>query len=127
MCKYCDKSYVKNATKRQQHIAKCKKISVGPTHAANSSSTPEENESVSAVSQSDTLSSAPGPSGIRGFFDFMDEASQRNADECFARAIYATGLPLMPPSNVYWNVLRPAYIPPTRHALSTHLLDEEFN
>jgi hypothetical protein len=33
--------------------------------------------------------------------------------------------------NVYWkillNVLHPAYTPPTRHALSTHLLDEEFN
>ncbi|KAL7836599.1 hypothetical protein AOLI_G00278830 [Acnodon oligacanthus] len=37
----------------------------------------------------------------------------------------------MLPSNVYWkrffNILRPAYIPPTRHALSTHLLDDEFN
>ena len=131
MCKYCDKTYVKNATKMQQHIAKCKKIPQGPTHAADRSSTPGGNESVSAVSESDTLSSAPGPSGIRGFFDFMDEASQRNADECFARAIYATGSPLMLPSNVYWkrflNVLRPAYNPPTRHALSTHLLDEEFN
>ncbi|RXN06113.1 hypothetical protein ROHU_033008 [Labeo rohita] len=34
-------------------------------------------------------------------------------------------------ANVYWkrflNVLRPAYTPPTRHALSTHLLDREFN
>lgn len=81
--------------------------------------------------QSDTLSSVPGPSGIRGFFDFMDEPCQRNADECFARAVYATGSPLMLPSNVYWkrflNVLRPAYTPPTRHALSTNLLDEEFN
>jgi hypothetical protein len=32
--------------------------------------------------------------------------------------------------NMYWkrllNVLRPAYTPPTRHALSTHLLDAEF-
>ncbi|XP_076744838.1 uncharacterized protein LOC106675427 [Maylandia zebra] len=131
MCKYCDKTYVKNATKMQQHIAKCKKIPQGPTHAAARSSTQGENESVSAVSESDTHSSAPGPSGIRGFFDFMDDTSQKNADECFARAIYATGSPLMLTSNVYWkrflNVLRPAYIPPTRHALSTHLLDEEFS
>ncbi|KAJ4925101.1 hypothetical protein JOQ06_017838 [Pogonophryne albipinna] len=61
----------------------------------------------------------------------MDEPSQRKADECFARAVYATGSPLMLPSNVYWkrflNVLQPAYTPPTRHALSTNLLDEEFN
>ncbi|CAI5681183.1 unnamed protein product [Oreochromis niloticus] len=115
----------------QQHIAKCKKIPQGPTHAAARSSTQGENESVSAVSESDTHSSAPGPSGIRGFFNFMDDTSQKNADECFARAIYATGSPLMLTSNVYWkrflNVLRPAYIPPTRHALSTHLLDEDFS
>lgn len=51
--------------------------------------------------------------------------------ECFARAMYATGSPLMLTANVYWkrflNALRPAYTPPTRHALSTHLLDTEFN
>lgn len=45
--------------------------------------------------------------------------------------MYATGSPLMLTANVYWkrflNVLRPAYTPPTRHALSTHLLDTEFN
>ena len=109
----------------------CAFVTGGPKHAADRSSTPGGNESVSAVSESDTLSSALGPSGIRGFFDFMDEPSQRNADECFARAVYATGSPLMLPSNVYWkrflNVLRPAYTPPTRHALSTHLLDEEFS
>lgn len=60
----------------------------------------------------------------------MDEQSHRNADECFARAVYASGTPLTLPSNVYWqrffNILRPAYNPPTAHALSTHLLDEEF-
>lgn len=61
----------------------------------------------------------------------MDDCSQRNVGECFARAMYATGSPLMLTANVYWkrflNVLRPAYTPPTRHALSTHLLDTEFN
>ncbi|KAL0153896.1 hypothetical protein M9458_050817 [Cirrhinus mrigala] len=45
--------------------------------------------------------------------------------------MYATGSPFMLTANVYWkrflNVLRPAYTPPTRHALSTHLLDGEFN
>ena len=55
----------------------------------------------------------------------------RNADECLARAVYATGSPLMLTGNVYWkrflNVLRLAYTPPARHALSNQLLDAEFN
>jgi hypothetical protein len=61
----------------------------------------------------------------------MKERSKRNADECLARAVYATGSPLMLTANVYWkrflNVLHPAYTPSTRHALSTHFLDAEFN
>jgi hypothetical protein len=44
--------------------------------------------------------------------------------------VYATDSPLMLTSNVYWktflNVLRPAYTPTTRHALSTHLLVVDF-
>ena len=64
------------------------------------------------------------------FFDSMEERIQRNADEYLARAVYAKGSPLMLTDNVYWkrflNVLRLAYTPPTRHALSTHLLDAEF-
>ena len=127
--KYCAKTYVKNATKMQQHIVKSPKFPQGSKQAApdksSSASIPSENDS------SDTPSTAPGRSGIRGFFDSMDDRSQRNADECFARAVYATGSPLTLTANVYWkrflNVLRPAYTPPTRHALSTHLLDGEFN
>jgi hypothetical protein len=42
--------------------------------------------------------------------------------------VHATGSPQIPTGNVYWkrflNVLRLAFTPPTRHALSTHLLDE---
>ena len=63
------------------------------------------------------------------FFDSMEEHCQRNADECFARAVYAIGSPLMLTGNVYWkrflNVLRPTYTPLTKHALSTNLLDAE--
>lgn len=129
MCKYCGKTYVKNSTKMQQHFAKCQKFTQGSKCSVDQSSTPGGNES--AVSESDTLSSARIVSRIRGFFDSMDERSQRYANECFARAVYATGSPLMLPSSVYWkrflNVLRPTYNPPTRHVLSTHLLDEEFN
>jgi hypothetical protein len=61
----------------------------------------------------------------------MEERTQRNADECLAQAVYATGSHLMLTCNVYWkrflNVLSPAYTPPTRQVLSTHLLDAEFN
>ena len=61
----------------------------------------------------------------------MEERSQRNAEKCLARAVKATRSPLMLTGKVYWkrflNGLRPAYTPPTRHALSTHLLDVEFN
>ena len=65
------------------------------------------------------------------FFDSLEERSQRNADEYVAQAVYATGLPLMFTFNVYWkrflNALRPAFTPPTRHALSTQLLNAKFN
>ncbi|XP_052452890.1 uncharacterized protein LOC128013739 [Carassius gibelio] len=130
-CKYCAKTYVKNATKMQQHIAKCPKFPQSSKQA-----TPDKSSSASSIrcgndSDSGTLSSAPAHSGTGGLFDSMDERSQRHADECFARAMYATGSPLTLTSNVYWkrflNVLRPAYTPSTSHALSTRLLDEEFN
>ena len=47
--------------------------------------------------ESDTLSieAAHGPPGIRCFFDSKKKRSQRNSDECLARAVYATGSPLM--------------------------------
>ena len=53
-----------------------------------------------------------------------------SADECLARAVYTTGSPLMLTGNEYWqrllNAIPPEYTPPTRQALSTHLLDAEF-
>ena len=117
----------------QKHIVKCPKFPQGSNQV-----TPDKSSTSSASiwsgndsAASDTLSTAPGCFVIKGFFDSMDEPSQRNADECFSRAVYATGSPLMLKANVYWkrflNVLRPAYTPPTRHALSTHFLNREFN
>jgi hypothetical protein len=84
--------------------------------------------------ESDTLSIAtahgPPQSFILTQWRNIVRKSQKNADACLARAVYATGS-LMLTGNVYWkrflNVLHPAYTPPTRHALSTHLLDAEFN
>ena len=52
-----------------------------------------------------------------GFLDSMEERSERNADECLAQAVYATGSPLMLTGNMYWkiflNVLCPAYTHPS--------------
>ena len=105
MCKYCAKSYVKNATKMQNHLTKCIKF-------------PQP-------SQQTTSDKSPSTS-IRGENDESDTLSIATA-----RAVYATASPLMHTGNVYWkrflNVFDPAYTPPTRHALFTHLLDAEFN
>jgi hypothetical protein len=129
ICKYCGKSYVKNATKVQNHLAKCIKF---PQRSQQATSDKSPSTSVRGVKdESDTLliETAHGPPGIRSVFDSMEERSQRNVDECLARAVY--GSPLVLTGNVYWekflSVLLPAYTPPTRHALSTNLLDAEFN
>ncbi|KAM9412479.1 uncharacterized protein ACWYII_026641 [Salvelinus alpinus] len=131
ICKYCAKSFVKNATKIQNHLAKCMKV---PQRSQQATSDKSPSTSIQGENyESDTLliATAHGPPGIRRFFNSMEERSQRNEDECRAQAVYATGSPLMLTGNGYWkrflNVLRPAYTPPTRHALSTHLLDAEFN
>ena len=130
LCKYCTKSYVKNA-KTQNHLAKCIKF---PQRSQQATSDKSPSTSIRGENdESDTLSiaTAYGPPGIRSFFYSMEERSQRNAEKCLARAVYATGSPLMLTGNVYWkrflNVLLPAYTPPTSHALSTHLQDAEFN
>lgn len=127
-CKYCGKAYGKNATKLQMHIFKCQQFLQAHIPSAKGSTSAEPQP---IPFDSGPLPSASGnSSGLFDYWDSMDEHSQRNADECFARAVYATGSPLTLPSNVYWqrffNILRPAYNPPTAHALSTHLLDEEF-
>ena len=130
ICKYCAKSSVNNATKMQNPLAKCIKF---PQRSQQATSDKSPSTFIRGENyESDTLliATAHGPPGIRSVFDSMVEHSQRNTDEFLARAVYATGSPLMLISNVYWkrflNVLRPAYTPPTRHAVSTHLLDAEF-
>ena len=69
ICKYCAKSYVKNATKMQNHLAKCIKFPQRSQQAtfdkSPSASIRVENE------ESDTLSiaTAHGPPGIRCLFE----------------------------------------------------------
>lgn len=104
ICKYCAKSYVKNATKMQNHLAKCIKFPQCSQQA-----TSDKSPSISIWgenNESDTLSiaTAHGPPGIRSFFDSMEEHSQRNADECLAWSVYVTGSPLMLTGNVYWKI-----------------------
>ena len=114
----------------QNHLAKCIKF---PQCSQQATSDKSPSTSIQGENdESDTLSIAPAhdPPGIQ-FFYSMEQCNQRNADECLARAVYATGSPMMLTGNVCWkrfmNVLCPAYTAPTRHALSTHLLDAEFN
>ena len=61
----------------------------------------------------------------------MSESEQINADKHLARAIYASGSPLQLTANKHWKrffqVIRPAYIAPSRYMLSNNLLDSEYN
>ena len=69
ICKYCAKSYVKNATKMQNHLAKCIKFPQRSQQATTDKSPSTSNQSEN--DESDTLSilTAHGPPGIRSFFD----------------------------------------------------------
>ena len=154
LCKYCSQQYVKNATKMQNHLQKCKKF---PQTLRKGKKTQQQlvgfsNAPASVSSEAEHVSSA-GPSGAESpslsptastsasgslasssqrsfYFDSIDNETQHKIDESLARAIYASGSPLSLTSNVYWQrcfkVMRPAYTPPTRHALDTHLLEAEY-
>lgn len=66
---------------------------------------------------------------ITGFCDQVSTATQKDLDECFARAVFATGTPLSIVDNPFWisflKKLRPAYTLPSRYVLSHTLLDRE--
>lgn len=123
MCNYCSKTYTKNATKMQMHLDKCKEYS-------QQSPGPDGSSSASIPVPSFSYLPSATPEG-QFLIDSVDQRSQAYADECLARAVYATSSPLTLPDNVYWkrffSVLRPAYCPPTREALSSHLLDCEYD
>jgi hypothetical protein len=77
ICKYCAKSYVKNATKMQNRLAKCIKF---PQRSQQATSDKSPFTSIRGENyESDTLSiaTAHGPPGIRRFFDSWEECSQR--------------------------------------------------
>lgn len=123
MCSYCSKTYTKNATKMQMHLDKCKEYS-----AVLQRSPGPNGSSIPAPSFAFRTSATPGGQFL---IDSVDRRSQTFADECLARAVFATSSPLTLTDNVYWKrffgVLRPAYCPPTREALSSHLLDCEYD
>lgn len=126
MCNYCAKTYTKNATKMQMHLDKCKEYSV----ASQQSPGPEGSFSASIPVPSFSFLPSAAPGG-QFLIDSVDQRSQAFADECLARAVYATSSPLTLTDNIYWkrffSELRPAYCPPTREALSSHLLDCEYD
>lgn len=126
MCNYCSKTYTKNATKMQMHLDKCKEYSVisqqspGPDGSSSAS--------ISVPSFSFLASASPGRQFL---IDSMDQHSEAFADACLARAVYATSSPLTLMENIYWKrflrALRPSYCPPNTDALSSHLLDHEYD
>ncbi|XP_039977657.1 uncharacterized protein LOC120786321 [Xiphias gladius] len=126
MCNYCSKTYTKNATKMQMHLDKCKEYSV----VSQGSPGPDGSSSASIPVPSFSFLPSATPGG-QFLIDSVDQRSQAYADECLARAVYATSSPLTLTDNIYWkrffSVLRPAYCPPTREALSSHLLDCEYD
>lgn len=126
MCNYCLKPYTKNATKMQMHLDKCKEYSV----VSQQSPGPDGSSSASIPVPSFSYLPSATPGG-QFLIDSVDQRSQAFADECLARAVYATSSPFTLPDNIYWkqffSMLRPAYCPPTREALSSHLLDCEYD
>ena len=103
ICKYCSQSYaIRNATKQQKHIEKCKKApsSVKSTdHGQNilidiTSSIPSTSSAVvppttplnsrSEIHLGET--SAPKKQKLSPYFDTMSESEQINADKHLARA-----------------------------------------
>ncbi len=126
MCNYCLKTYTKNATKMQMHLDKCKEYSVVSQQSPGADGS--SSASIPVPSFSFLPSATPGGQFL---IDSVDQRSQAYADECLARAAYATSSPLTLTDNIYWkrffSVLRPAYCPPTREALSSHLLDCEYD
>lgn len=126
MCNYCFKTYTKNATKMQMHLDKCKEYSV----VSQQSPGPDGSSSASIPVPSFSFLPSATPGG-QFLIDSLDQRSQAYADECLARAVYATSSALTLTDNIYWkrffNVLRPAYCPPTREALASHLLDSEYD
>ncbi|XP_040076165.1 zinc finger BED domain-containing protein 4-like [Ixodes scapularis] len=60
----------------------------------------------------------------------MTQGCQSKLDEALARAIYASGTPLSVTENRYWReafkLLRPAFVPPSRHSLGERLLEAEY-
>nr|XP_008301285.1 PREDICTED: uncharacterized protein LOC103373221 [Stegastes partitus] len=126
MCNYCSRTYTKNATKMQMHLDKCKEYSVV------SQRSPGPDGSSSASIPVPSFSFLPSASsGGHFLLDSVDQRSQALADECLARAVFASSSPLDLTDNIYWKrflgVLRPAYCPPTTEALATHLLDREYD
>lgn len=126
ICNYCSKTHSKNATKMQMHLDKCKEFSM----ISQQSPGPDGSSSASIPVPSFSFLPSATPGG-QFLIDSVDQGSQAYADECLARAVYATSSSLSLTDNIYWkrffSVLRPAYCPPTREALSSHLLDCEYD
>ena len=67
ICKYYAKSYVMNATKMQNHLAKCIKFPQPSQQATSEKSTSTSNQCENDESDTLSIATAHGPPGIRSF------------------------------------------------------------
>lgn len=101
-----------------------------------------EDTSLPSTSKNDTSSSSESPlpsvkrkkascqQTLSGFFDKIAVSESSKIDEALARALYASGAPFSLFKNKYWEqvfkMLRPSYQIPSSYALSTNLLNSEY-
>lgn len=152
-CKYCAKKYLApNATKMAKHLEVCKRKPVilsvpifsreddgdDPSAILDSQEIIIDPESASQIIH--VSDAAPTASSsqlqklnqpiISSFFDSMSVTESEKLDSAFAKAVYSSNSPLSLTDNPFWQQffkqLRPSYKLPSRHELSTTLLDKEY-
>lgn len=143
-CTFCSYELSKGGSRMTKHINICKKCpnSVRDKYITSSSeevknrqelclSQPSVSSSLrSPVTLYDVNTSTERQSQLKTFIDRINTADQVKANELLARAIYASNSSLRIVENPFWieylSFLRPAYKVPTRHEVSSPLLNTEY-
>lgn len=145
VCKYCDQLYKnRNATRMSAHLikncCKCPEViktflqkqdvlmDVTNTALIRTRSTSESfNENIRSVSRQHSDLEVVGNVGSSNSSEHFD---YQEAQQALARAIFVAGQPLSLVEHPLWReffkLLRSEFRPPTRKALSTSFLDEEY-
>jgi len=113
VCKYCQSTYLSNATRMLAHLKKCQ---------PSTDSVPQETSSANCKVVSGRETPTPGTSGMASmvelshgvaadrnkmslgasFVDRMSKKEQTDLQESFARAVYASGTPFSIVENSHW-------------------------